>query len=64
MPEITRRVKVGKTLTFSMDERVFSKMENRICMITGRNISGAYIQDVLGVRRTPSARERNACSYK
>ena len=38
MPEITRRVRVGKTLTFSINERVFNKLENRFGMITGRNI--------------------------
>ena len=36
MPEITRRVRIGKILTFSSDERVFSKLEKRIGMITGR----------------------------
>ena len=28
MPEIMRRVRIGKILTFSIDERVFSKLEN------------------------------------
>ena len=33
-----RRVRIGKILTFSIDERVFSKLENRFGMITGKNI--------------------------
>ena len=33
-----RRVRVGETLTFTIDERVFSKLENKFGMITGRNI--------------------------
>ena len=40
MPEITRRVRIGKILTFLIDERDFSKLENRFGMITGRNIKG------------------------
>ena len=36
MPEIMRRVRIGKILTF-IDERVFSKLENIFGMITGRN---------------------------
>ena len=40
MPEITRRVRIGKILTFSIDERVFSTLGNRFGMITGRNIKG------------------------
>ena len=35
MPEITRRVRIGKTLTFSVDERVFSKLKNIFVIITG-----------------------------
>ena len=31
-------LRVGKILTLSIDERVFSKLENRVVMITGRNI--------------------------
>ena len=38
MPEITKRVRVGKILTFSINERVFSKLESRFGMITGINI--------------------------
>ena len=38
MPEIMRSVRIGKILTFSNDERVFSKLENRFGMITDRNI--------------------------
>ena len=40
MEETTRRVRVGKILTFSIDERVFSKLENRFDMITGKSIKG------------------------
>ena len=40
MPEVTRRVRIGIILTFSMGERFFSKLENRFGMITGRNIKG------------------------
>ena len=40
MPEITRRVRIGKILTLSFDERVFSKLENRFGMITGTNMQG------------------------
>ena len=40
MPEITRRVRIGKILKFSIDQRVFSKMENRFGMLTDRTISG------------------------
>ena len=36
MPEITRKVRIGKILTFSIDERVFGKLENTFDMITGR----------------------------
>ena len=39
MPEITRKVRIGR-LTFSIDESVFSKLENRFGMITDRNIKG------------------------
>ena len=38
MPEITRIVRIGKILTLSIDERVFSKLDIRFGMITGRNI--------------------------
>ena len=38
MPEITKRVRIVKILTFSIDERAFSKLENRCVMIMGRNI--------------------------
>ena len=38
MPETTRRVRNGKIFTFSINERVFTKLENRFGMITGRNI--------------------------
>ena len=38
MPEITRRFRIGKILTFFIDERVFNKLENRFGMIMGRNI--------------------------
>ena len=38
MPKITRRIRIGKNLTFSSDERVFSKLENKISIITSRNI--------------------------
>ena len=40
MPEISRRVRITKNLTFLIDERVFSKFENRFGMITVRNILG------------------------
>ena len=40
MPEITRKVRIGKILIFSIDERVFSKLENKFAMIMGRNIKG------------------------
>ena len=40
MSEITRRVRVGKILTFSVDERVFIKLENRFDIITDKNIKG------------------------
>ena len=40
MPEITRKGRIGKTLIFSIDERVFSKVENKLSMITSRNIKG------------------------
>ena len=53
MPDITKRVRIGKT--FSIDEKVFSKLENRFGMITGRNIKGMnlnrWIATVLFVRR-------------
>ena len=35
-----RRVRIGKILTFSINERVFSELENRFGMITGRTIKG------------------------
>ena len=38
MPEITRRGRIEKILTFAIDERIFSRLENRFGMITGRNI--------------------------
>ena len=38
MPEITRRLIIGKILTFSIDERVFSKLENRFGIVSSRNI--------------------------
>ena len=38
MSEITGRVRIGKILTFFIDVRVFSKLENRFGMITGRHI--------------------------
>ena len=38
MPEIMRRVRTGKILTFSIDQTVFSKLVNRFGMITSRNI--------------------------
>ena len=37
---MTERVRIGKILTFSIDERVFITLENRFCLITGRNIQG------------------------
>ena len=40
MPRIKSRVRIGKILTFAIDERVFSKLENRFIMIMGRNILG------------------------
>ena len=40
MPEIMRRARIGKILTFSIDERVFSELENRFGMITSRIIKG------------------------
>ena len=40
MPEITRSVRTGKFLIFSINESVFSKSENRFGIITGRNILG------------------------
>ena len=38
MPQITKTVKIGKILTYAFDERVLSKLENKFCMITYRNI--------------------------
>ena len=38
MPEITRKVRIEKILTFSIDGRVFSKLENRFDMTMDRNI--------------------------
>ena len=38
MPEITRRIRIGKILTFSIDGRGFSQLDNRFGMITGRII--------------------------
>ena len=35
-----RRVRIGKILTFSINEKVCSKLEDRFGMITGRNIRG------------------------
>ena len=32
-----KRVRIGRILTYSIDERVFSKLENRYDMITGKN---------------------------
>ena len=40
MPEIKRRVRVGITLTFYINERDFSRLENRFGIITGRNVKG------------------------
>ena len=40
MPEIMKRVRIGKILTFAIDERVFIKLENKFSMIAGRNIWG------------------------
>ena len=40
MPEITRRVRIGMILTFSIDEKFLSKLENRFGMVMGRNIQG------------------------
>ena len=34
----SRGVRIGKILTFSIDERVFRKLDNRFGMLTGRNI--------------------------
>ena len=45
MPEITRRVRIGKILTFSIDERVYSKLKNRFGMITNRNINYMIFTD-------------------
>ena len=36
----SREVRIGKTLIFSIDERVFSKYENRFGLIIWRNIKG------------------------
>ena len=38
IPEITRTIGFEKMLIYYIDERVFSKFENRFGMITGRNI--------------------------
>ncbi len=38
MPEIFRGHGVGKILTFSSDERIFGKSQNRFSTISGRNI--------------------------
>ena len=40
MLEITRRIRIGKMLTLSIDERVFRKLENRFGTFTSRNIKG------------------------
>ena len=40
MTEITRRIRIGNILIFSIDERVCSKLENKFGMITGRNVKG------------------------
>ena len=45
MPEIARKFRIGKILTFSINERVFSKLENTFGMITGRNIKGISSAD-------------------
>ena len=44
MREITRKVIIGKSLTFSIDERVFSKLGNKFGMITCRNINDEFQQ--------------------
>ena len=40
MPEVSRRVRIGKVLTFSIDGRIFGMLKNRLGMISGRNIKG------------------------
>ena len=40
MLEITRRDRIEKILTFSIDDIVLSKLENRFGMITGRIMQG------------------------
>ena len=38
MPEITRRVRIGKILIFSIDVKIFIKLENRLGVIMDKNI--------------------------
>ena len=38
MPEVTRRVRSRKILTFYIDEEDFGKLENRFGVIPSRNI--------------------------
>ena len=40
MPEVSRRVRIGKVLTFSIDGRIFGMLKNRLGMISSRNIKG------------------------
>ena len=40
MPEITKRVRIEKILTFSIEKKIFSKLANRFDMITDSNIKG------------------------
>ena len=44
MPGITSRDKIGKILIFTINERVFSKLENIFDIISGKNISHEFHQ--------------------
>ena len=40
MPEFTKRVRIGNIKTFSINERIFRKLEDIFGIITGGNIEG------------------------
>ncbi|MPC44841.1 hypothetical protein E2C01_038521 [Portunus trituberculatus] len=42
IPEVMRVVRVSKIMTFSVYERVFSKLKNRLGVILGRNYHFCY----------------------
>ena len=50
MPEITKRVRIGKILTFSIDKKSFIKLKNIFGMVTGRNIEGMSFSKYLKAR--------------